>query len=251
VNTGGVVDDTCNNDFVEALRASYHNDQLFELWAPEIRFSIGPVPIVISHYFKPSVSSTVTAKVTSAAFSASGQIELDLTVGNEFKDGAWGQTWEADPTGSIGLQLSPDTGGVDLASTLSYGVVFTTLLYATSGPEVGLTISGSLSASTASSTCTWHADLALSGADAVFGTDPQLPVLEPELLAVSGNATVPSANITHTEGPMPVCAGDGGVDAGIEAGVEAGIDAGVDASIEAGMDAGVDAQATDSAGPDA
>lgn len=213
VETKGELTATCEADVINWLRDKSDNDQLFKSWLPAIKFAIGPVPVVISHYLEPIFKATLQAKLNGVNVTGSGKVHLGVGAGVEYANGKWAPLWKTERSGKLDFSFGDDTFEFSLSSGLSVGVAYTALIYSTAGPKLGLVLGATLTGTVAPLTCKWKADLT-GGVDLEYGAELQVPVLDKKIWDVSGKVSLYSTKILETEGPLLSSCKDGGVDAG-------------------------------------
>jgi hypothetical protein len=223
----GVLSAKCEADIIKALRERSGNDQLFKLWLPTLRFAVGPVPVVITHYIEPIAKSTLEAKLEVLEVIGTGQVKLGVKAGTEYKNKKWSPIWQPSRSGSLDLKWGDDLFKVSLSDELAFGLGYTALIYSTAGPKLGLTLGTTLSASASPDTCKWDAKLEL-GVNFEYGAELQVPVLDKKIWDATGKVELFKTEIFKTGGDIPSCQADAGVEAGADAGPEMGVDATAD-----------------------
>lgn len=199
----------CTADIIKYLRDKAGNKDLFKKELTPIQFAIGPVPIVISHGFEPTLSIQTSLEWTARGMHANKSTTFSVRAGAQYVNGGWEGIWEPDRTGTITMNQTGEAGTVTIGTQVAGGIQYMALLYDVAGPKVGLegTLEGTFAANP--TTCAWGVGLE-AGLNLVLGAEVQVPLFDYKLADYTQTYNLLKKELSKAEGTFDGCGGTGG-----------------------------------------
>jgi hypothetical protein len=195
----------CQFDFIEAIRTTANNKELFKYSFPPIRFLAGAVPIIITHQIEPVFQTSITLQNTTEGFETRSVATYSVKTGAEFKNGSWQGIWEPGKTGEVKMTPTGEGGDVSLVYNITGGIEYKALIYDVAGPKASLegALEGKLTGNAA--TCTWSVG-AEAGLNAVVGAEINVPVFDFTLADYTASFSLAKASLASLNGRFGSCA---------------------------------------------
>src|SRR5688500_8062745 len=173
----------------------------FTLFSATGPLGIGALTVEAS----PIVEGSLSIEADVGELTATAQVAMNAHLELGYTDGSWGASFEPTLTPFAGVTTTR-AGGLRASASVRVGVQLSVKVAGLAGPYVKLTTGLTGEFGVQPHGCTWDASVSVA-AQAEFGGELEIPVIDVEVASVEIAAIEVSADLWSTSGGVPWCSG--------------------------------------------